>query len=181
MFRWHHLAPACCLLSLDAALRFPTEPLSPGWRHVLGLVQAREGGGWEHPHPPLRTGRGQQVVSPGPWTFFFTPRVIRCMCRYTQLYSTSEHTCLYYLFVFGPFLSCVLDTCLSFRFGSVAQSCPTLRRHRLQLARFPVHHQLPELAQTHVHSVGDATQPTHPLSSPSPPAFYLSQHQGLFK
>ena len=46
---------------------------------------------------------------------------------------------------------------------------------------FPVHHQLPELAQTHVHWVSDAIQPSHPLSSPSPPAFNLSQHQSLFK
>ena len=46
---------------------------------------------------------------------------------------------------------------------------------------FPVHHQLLELAQTHVHGVGDAIQPSHPLSSPSPPAFSLSQHQGLFQ
>ena len=46
---------------------------------------------------------------------------------------------------------------------------------------FPVHHQLPEPAQTHVYLVGDAIQPSHPLSSPSPPAFKLSQHQGLFK
>ena len=45
---------------------------------------------------------------------------------------------------------------------------------------FPVHHQLPELAQTHVHQVTDAIQPSHPLSSPSPPAFNLSQHQGFF-
>ena len=46
---------------------------------------------------------------------------------------------------------------------------------------FPVHHQFPELAQTHVHRVGDAIQSSHPLLSPSPPAFNLSQHQGLFK
>ena len=46
---------------------------------------------------------------------------------------------------------------------------------------FPVHHQLLELAQTHVHQVTDAIQPYDPLSSPSPPAFNLSQHQGLFK
>ena len=46
---------------------------------------------------------------------------------------------------------------------------------------FPVHHQLPELAQIHVHQVGDAIQPSYPLSSPSPPAFSLSQHQGLFQ
>ena len=45
----------------------------------------------------------------------------------------------------------------------------------------PVHHQLPELTQTHVHLVGDAIQPSHPLSSPSPPALNLSQHQDLFK
>ena len=46
---------------------------------------------------------------------------------------------------------------------------------------FPVHHQLPELAQTHVHLVSDAIQPSHPLSSHSPPAFNLSQNQGLFQ
>ena len=44
---------------------------------------------------------------------------------------------------------------------------------------FPVH--LPELAQTHVHQVGDAIQPSHPLSSPSPPTFNLSQYQGFFQ
>ena len=46
---------------------------------------------------------------------------------------------------------------------------------------FPVHHQLLELTQTHVHQVGDAIQPSHPLLSPSPPAFSLAQHQGLFQ
>ena len=46
---------------------------------------------------------------------------------------------------------------------------------------FPVHHQLPKLAQTHVHQVSDAIQPSHPLSSPSPPAFNLSQHHSLFQ
>ena len=45
----------------------------------------------------------------------------------------------------------------------------------------PVHHQLPELTQTYVHRVGDAIQPSHPLLSPSPPTFDLSQHQGLFQ
>ena len=45
----------------------------------------------------------------------------------------------------------------------------------------PVHHQLPELAQTHVHWVGDAMQPSHPLLSPFPPTFNISQHQGLFQ
>ena len=58
----------------------------------------------------------------------------------------------------------------------------SLRPHGLHAAPgFPVHHQLPELDQTHVHWVGDAIQPSHPLSSPSPPAFDLSQHQVLFQ
>ena len=65
-------------------------------------------------------------------------------------------------------------------FSAVAQSCLTLRPHGLQLARLPVHHQLLEPAQTHVHGVSDATQPPHPLLSPSPPTFSLFQHQGLF-
>ena len=46
---------------------------------------------------------------------------------------------------------------------------------------FPVHHQLPEFAQTHIHRVGDAIQPSHPLLSPFPPAFNPSQHQDLFQ
>ena len=50
-----------------------------------------------------------------------------------------------------------------------------------QASSLPVHHQLPEFTQTHVHWVDDAIQPSHPLSSPSPPAFNLSQHQGLFQ
>ena len=55
------------------------------------------------------------------------------------------------------------------------------RLHGLQHSSLPVHQQLPELTQTHVHWVGDAIQPSHLLSSPSPPAFNLSQHQGLFQ
>ena len=69
----------------------------------------------------------------------------------------------------------------SVQFSSVAQSCPTLCDPMdCSTPGFPVHHQLPELAQTHVHRVGDAIQPSHPLLSPSP-AFNLSQHQGLFQ
>ena len=49
------------------------------------------------------------------------------------------------------------------------------------MSGFPVHHQLPELTQTHVHQVSDAIQPSHPLSSPSPPTFSHSQHHGLFE
>ena len=71
---------------------------------------------------------------------------------------------------------------LLFQFSSVSQLCPTLCGHvGCSTPGLPVHHQLPELTQTHVHGVGDATQPSHPLSSPYPPAFNLSQHQGLFQ
>ena len=64
---------------------------------------------------------------------------------------------------------------------SVPQSCPTLCDPMdCSMPGFSVHHQLPEIAQTHVHWVGDAIQ-SHPLSSPSPLAFNLSQHQGLFQ
>ena len=69
-----------------------------------------------------------------------------------------------------------------FQFSSVTQSCPTLSDPiDCSTPGFPVHHQFPELTQTHVHQVGDAIQPSHPLLSPSPPAFNLFQHQGLFK
>ena len=57
----------------------------------------------------------------------------------------------------------------------------SLPPHGLQHTRPPVHHQLPEFTQTHVHQVGDAIQPSRPLSSPSPPAPNPSEHQGLFK
>ena len=70
----------------------------------------------------------------------------------------------------------------SVQFSSVTQSCQTLfdpMNH--SMPGLPVHHQLPEFTQTHVHHVGDAIQPSHPLSSPSPPTFNLSQHQGLFQ
>ena len=66
------------------------------------------------------------------------------------------------------------------QFSSVAQLCPTLCDPMdCSTPGFPVHHQLPELAQTQVHRVSDTIQPSHPLSSPFPPAFHLSQHQGL--
>ena len=70
----------------------------------------------------------------------------------------------------------------SVQFSSVAQLCLTLCEPMdYSTSSLPVHHQLLEFTQTHVHWVGDAIQPSHPLLSPSPPAFNLSQHQGLFK
>ena len=72
-------------------------------------------------------------------------------------------------------------TCRIIRFSSVALQCLTLCDHMdCSKPGFPVHHQLPELAQSHIHQVGDATQLSHPLSFPSP-IFNLSQHCGLFQ
>ena len=77
-------------------------------------------------------------------------------------------------------------TISSVQFSSVQYShsvgSGSLQPHGLQHARLSFeHHQLPELAQTHVHRVGDAIQPSHPLMSPSPPVFNVSQHQGIFQ
>ena len=68
------------------------------------------------------------------------------------------------------------------QFSSVAQSCPTLCDPMdCSMPGLSVHHQLLEFTQTHVHHVSDAIQPSHLLSSPSPPTFNQSQHQGLFQ
>ena len=83
--------------------------------------------------------------------------------------------------VFCSFFYCILSYWFV-QFSSVAQSCPTLcdpMNH--STPGLPVHQQLLEFTQTHVHQVGDAIQPSHPLSSPSPPAPNPSQHQGLFQ
>ena len=75
-----------------------------------------------------------------------------------------------------------VNYCVIKLFSSVAQSCPTLcDPMNRSTPGLPVHHQLPEFTQTHVHRVGDAIQPSHPLSSPSPPAPNPSQHQSLFQ
>ena len=74
------------------------------------------------------------------------------------------------------------DSCISLasvQFSSIAQSFPALCNPTdCSMPGFPVHCQLPEFTRTHVHWVGDAIQPSHPLPSPSPPAFNLSQHEG---
>ena len=78
--------------------------------------------------------------------------------------------------------STLLHSIHSVQFSSVAQSCPTLwdpMNH--SMPGLPAHDHLPEFTQTHVHRVGDASQPSHPLSSPSPPAPNPSQHQSLFQ
>ena len=77
----------------------------------------------------------------------------------------------------GPITSWQIygETMETDQFSSVIQSCPTLcKPMNLSMPGLPVHHQLPEFTQTHVHQVSDAIQPSHPLLSPSPPAFNLS-------
>ena len=82
----------------------------------------------------------------------------------------------------GPFFSFLLSSFHSVQFSSVTQLCPTLcNPMNCSTPGLPVYHQHLEFTQTHVHRVGDAIQPSHPLPSPSPPALNLSQHQGLFK
>ena len=102
----------------------------------------------------------------------------------------TEHTkclCMYvWTLLFWSILICgavAKEICISsFQFSSVVQSWPTLcdlMDH--STPGLLDHHQFPEFLQTHVHRVDDAIQPSHPLSSPSPPALNPSQHQGLFK
>ena len=102
----------------------------------------------------------QPCLCPGWWTFSFIScpnKLFRASLVLTALWS-------------------ICCCCL------VAQLCPTLwNPMNCSTPGFPVYHHLPELAQTHVHWVGDAIQPSHPLSCPSPPAFNLSQHQSLFQ
>ena len=79
-----------------------------------------------------------------------------------------------------PFIQSVHNS--QVQFSLVNQSCPTLCNPMTSSTPgLPVHYKLPESTQTHVHQVSDAIQPSHPLSSHSPPALNISQHQGLFK
>ena len=98
-----------------------------------------------------------------------------------QCYITVHHSNLKYFQLF-IWQSTVMNGFVCFCCSSFAQLCLTLCDPTdYSTPGFPVLHYLPELAQTHVCWVSDVIQPSHPLSSPSPPAFDLSQHQGLFK
>ena len=108
-----------------------------------------------------------------------------CKHKYTHTYRerVSFHDPKNSLYLNSLYLEMLMSTKLFyFQFSSITQSCPTFCNPMdCSMTGFPVHHQLPELAQTHVRRVGDVIQPSHPLPSPSPPAFNLSQHQSLFK
>ena len=119
---------------------------------------------------------------------FSSPEIFKSYPRYSLYFK---------LYFISHFVLCILVRILStglfsllilslqlplVQFSSVAQSCPTLCNPiNCSMSGLPVHHQLPEFTQTHVHQVGDAIQPSHPLSSPSPSAPNPSQHQSPFQ
>ena len=112
---------------------------------------------------------------------------------YTHMYTSNLHNFIvynytyityivYYIYIYIRLLKITLVPYLMAQFSSVTRSCLTLcDPMHCSMPDLPVHHQLPAFTQIHVHRVGDAIQPFHPLSSPSPPTFNLSQHQGLFQ
>ena len=98
-----------------------------------------------------------------PWSFFFFFWILSFRCWIIKIWGVAI---IFY----------------SFQLSSITQSCLTLcDPMKCSMPGLHVHHQLPEFTQTHVHWVGDAIQPSHPLASPSTPTFNLSQHQGFFK
>ena len=107
--------------------------------------------------------------------------VAQSLTRLKRLSSSSSSMMLALRFLLMLFMNLRKFSCIP-QFSSVTQSCLTLcDPMNCSTPGCPVHHQLPEFTQTHVHRVGDAIQPSHPLSSPSPPAPNPSQHQSLFQ
>ena len=116
-------------------------------------------------------------VNSGSWWWTGRPGVLRFTGSQRVRYDWANFT-----FTFKEDLHIISVQFSSVQFSSVAQSCPTLCDPiNNSMPGVPVHHQLPKFTETHVHRVGDATLPSHPLSSPSPPAPNPSQHQGLFQ
>jgi len=105
--------------------------------------------------------------------------------RHTSISHTCTHICAHTHRNTQAYIHTCIHTCISGQIRlvrSVVQSCLILcDPMNRSMPGLPVHHQLPEFTQTHVHRVSDAIQPSHPLSSPSPPAHNPSQHQSLFQ
>ena len=126
------------------------------------------------------------IVSPLPWALEFRESIGGALSELGWCYENTWWARLCLLWI----SKCKKQTgddnipCqwVSFWFSSVVQLCWTLCNPMdCSVPGLPVHHQLLEPTPTHVHHIGDAIQPSHPLSSPFPPTFNLSQHQGLFK
>ena len=116
--------------------------------------------------------------SPKACSLYLVSLLLSCIyghhCHLSKFYICALIYCI------GVFLSDLFHS-VSVQFSSVSQSCPTLwNPMNRSTPGLPVHHQLLESTQTQVHWVGDSIQPSHPLSSPSPPALSLSQQQGLY-
>ena len=115
-----------------------------------------------------------------PYSYGVTPESLRLVIKTLK----NQAPVCPFILVFTHLISCipVPNYFPSVQFSSVTQSCSTLcDPMNYSTLCLPVHHQLPESTQAHVHWVGDAIQPSHPLLSPSPPALNHSQHQGIFK
>ena len=123
------------------------------------------------PKQPILAGLLRQAANP---FSFPTSTVTMLVSLFTG--HTLFHSCFFlHVEARGIFLQVI-------QFSSVTQSCLTLCNPMdCSMPGFPIHQQLPVLTQTHVYRGGDAIQPSHPLSSPSPPSFNHSQHQGLFQ
>ena len=129
------------------------------------------------------TGLGCHVLFQGIFpTQRSNPRVLHCQVGSLPLMPPGKPLYWIYLPLNSYHVQFVLPMISVSHFSSVLQLCPTLcNPMNRSMPGLPVHHQLPESTQTHVHWVSDAIQPSHPLSSPSPPATNPSQHQGLFQ
>ena len=129
--------------------------------------------------PGLGRSPGEGPSSPLQYSCLKNPKDQRRLAGYSpQCHKESDTTEVTQNACTGNYIEYLIITC---QFSSVAQACLTLCNPMdCSTPGFPVHHQLLELAQTHVHRVSDAIQPSHPLSSPSP-ALNLSQHQGIFQ
>ena len=115
--------------------------------------------------------------------YLYQPPLLLLACAPVMILMQDECTgSSVFLKDFSPDTCIAHQPCLLVQFSSVTQSCPTLcDPMNRSTPGLPVHHHLPELTQTHVHQVRDAIQPSHPRSSPSPPAPNPSQHHGLFQ
>ena len=169
------LAPSLHYCFLTAPLLFLQCPHFPDeYPFKSALWYAESLGVWNHYPTNMKLGsldpeRQKRVSYPVSSTVLFT--------KFSSVQSLSRvQLCKFIILI-------KFNLTISFSlFDSVTQLCLTLCNPLdCGTPGFPVHHQLPEFAQTYVHQVGDAIQPSHPLLSLSPPAFNLSQHQGLFQ
>ena len=149
--------------TLKSLLQHHSSKPSIFWHSVFFMVQLS--------HPYMTTGK---TIGLTRWTF--VGKVMSLLFNMlsslaTTFLSTSKHLLISWL-----------QSPPAVIFRSVAQSCPTLcDPMNRSMPGLRVHHQLPEFTETHVHRVSDAIQPSHPLSSPTPPAPNPSQHQSLFQ